>query len=236
MPVTCNLWPLRVWTFSPVFKSQTLTRVSMPPDTTPPTGNSEFGGIHAKGPTKLVCPNRILELTNLRFPSRDHNLTVRSLDDVAMASLPQTHIPRTWIRPINANWNWNGKKAKRRCLSFGSLRILHEELNDKSYIIFVAPKLAAQLVVFEINVHFNVIEWERGVWRWLLTTQKNASFACFSSSTSFLFLFFFFFLFFRFLGYRVYFFESTAILRERLKKKVLFWSGYFEIKYNYLFK
>jgi len=55
------------------------------------------------------------------------------------------------------------KKAKRRFLSFGSLKILHEELKDKSYIVFVAPKLTAQLVVFEINVHLNVIEEERKV-------------------------------------------------------------------------
>lgn len=70
----------------------------MPPDTIPPSGNSSFGEIQAKGPTKLVCPNRILDVAYLRCSdgSNVQNLMVLSLDEVATPAFPHTHIPRTY--------------------------------------------------------------------------------------------------------------------------------------------
>lgn len=99
-PVTCELFPLIVSTTSPLRKSQSKTSVSIPPETIPPSGNRSEGGIQANGPTKPECPTSVLERTYPCFFSGFcvQNLTVRSLEDVAIPALPQIQMPRTCWR------------------------------------------------------------------------------------------------------------------------------------------
>lgn len=102
-PVTCIWWPFNVWIFSPLIRFQTNTKVSILPETSLPSGYSSVGGIHASGPTKLVCPSRILEEVYLRLSdgSSDQTLMVLSLDEVAILSSLHTQIPRTWKMLVN---------------------------------------------------------------------------------------------------------------------------------------
>lgn len=118
-PVTWNWCPFIVSTTSPFLKSHIKTRVSIPPDTIPPSGKRSPGAIQASGPTKLECPARVFDRTNRCFLSESgaQNLTVLSLEDVANPESPQIQIPRTWSR-IRSNqtknlevWSWKPYKV-----------------------------------------------------------------------------------------------------------------------------
>lgn len=96
-PVTWSWWPFKVWTLCPVFKSHNKTSVSIPPETILPSGNFSQGAIQAKGPTKLECPTSVFDSIYLCFfsGSGDQNLTVASLEEVAIPASPHIHILRT---------------------------------------------------------------------------------------------------------------------------------------------
>lgn len=97
-PVTCEVWPFIVPTTSPVCKFHSNTSVSMPPETIAPSGKRSEGGAQTIGPTKLECPTSVFERTYSHFFSGCcvQNLTVLSLDDVAIPTSPHIQIPRTY--------------------------------------------------------------------------------------------------------------------------------------------